>query len=141
MTATGFLTPSTHHVGLMDLRDRSGSDGRSEFDEMIFELAAERPLHRFARLGHRERVGLVLQMTQVGGQFGADDVGARCEKLTELDVAGPEFRQGRCDARRGRLVGAKGRGDEPDRHRRGARDPERQRHGHALRNEADTMLR
>ena len=77
----------------MNLRNRCCGDGWAEFDEMIFELAAEGPLDGVAGFGHRERLGLVLQVTQVGGEFRADDIGAGGEELPELHVARPELGQ------------------------------------------------
>ena len=134
------LDAVVHHVGLVDLRDRRGGDGRSEFDEVIFELAAKRPLDRVARLGHREGVGLVLQMAQVGRQFRADDIGARCEKLSEFDVARPESRKGGAT----RVGGGSSARNGAAMKRIGtvaARAILSGSGGHALRNEADAMLR
>ncbi len=83
----GFLDAALHHVGLVNLGDRCGSDGRAEFDEVVFELAAKRALDGAAGFGHRKGLGLVLQVPEIGGKLRADDVGAGREKLTELDVA------------------------------------------------------
>ena len=98
-------------------------------------------LDREAGFGHREGLGLVLQMAQVGRQLGADDVGARGEELPELHVARPEFAQRRGDVRGAGRIAAKGGGDDLDRHGGGACDLQRQRHRHAARHEADAMLR
>ncbi len=75
------------HDGLVDLRDRGRRDGRAEFDEMVLELAAKGRLYGAARFRHAEGRHAVLQVAQVAGQLGADDVGARGQELAELDVA------------------------------------------------------
>ena len=65
-------TPSSMTYGLVHLRDGGGRDRRAEFDEMIFELAAERLLDRArAPRAMRERRQPVLQVAQVGGEFRA----------------------------------------------------------------------
>ena len=95
----GLLDAVVEHVGLVNLCDRRRRDGRTEFDEMIFELTAERAFYRLARFRHREGLGLILKVAEIGGQLGADDVGTGREKLAELYVARPEFRQRGRDAR------------------------------------------
>ena len=74
---------------LVDLRDRGGGNRWAEFSEMIFELAAERLFDGLPRLGHGERRQVVLQLRQLPRELGPDDIGARGEKLAELDIAGP----------------------------------------------------
>ncbi|MFG3591014.1 hypothetical protein [Bradyrhizobium sp. RDI18] len=44
---------------------------RVEFDEMIFELAAERAFSGFAGFRHRERFGFVLKLAQIVGKLGS----------------------------------------------------------------------
>lgn len=72
---------------------------------------------RFAQLGAQDRLRVreregrqtVLQLREIGGDLGADNVGARRQELAELDVAGAELLQ------RGRqpLTGAQARDVAP----------------------------
>ena len=78
------------HDRFVHLGDGRRGDGWAEFDEVFFELAAERRFHGCARLAHRERRQLVLQLGEVVGKLCPDQVAARGEELSELDVAGAE---------------------------------------------------
>ena len=80
-------------LGPMHLRNRGGGDRRPEACEARADRPAERGGdHRF-RLLLRERRHLVLQMLEIARKRGTDHVGARRQKLTELDVARTEPRE------------------------------------------------
>ena len=88
------------HHRLVHLGDGRSCDGRTEFDEVIFQPAAELLLDGLAGLGHGEGRQPVLQVAQVAGKLRPDQIGAGGEKLAELDVAGAEAGQGVGDAAR-----------------------------------------
>jgi hypothetical protein len=128
------------HHRLVHLGDGGGGDRRPELGEMIFEPPAERLLHGAARFRHGERRQVVLQQRQLAGELCADDVGARREKLPELDVAGAEAGQGVGEPRLGRRAGAPRRTEPADGGRQNPGEAQRQRHGRPRRDEAHAVL-
>ena len=107
--------------GAMHLRDRGGGnrgpEARKHRGHRLVERGGD---HRFG-LGLRERRHPVLQAFEVAGQYGADDVRPRCQKLTELHIGraepGQRHRQPRLRrAGRGPLEQAR---DADERARRG----------------------
>ena len=90
LTATSRSPSLVAHARAMHLRDRGGGDGVAEFDEDVFDLGAEGRLDRRDRDGAVRRRHAVLQLFEFQHHLGADDVGARGEKLSELDVGGTE---------------------------------------------------
>ena len=77
-------------AGLVDLGDRGSADHFAELDEEFVDLASERDLDfGNGELGRKGR-HLVLKEAELGGDIRADDVGARRQKLAELDIRGPE---------------------------------------------------
>ncbi len=125
---------------LVHLGDGSSRYRRAELGEVILHPAAERRLHRAARLLHGKRRQLVLQMAQVLGEVRADQVGARGQELAELDVAGPEAGQGIGDAGILRAADAQRPGESADGQRRGARQMQRPGDLHPGRHEAHAVL-
>ena len=99
LTATSRAHAVVDHHRLVHLGDGGGGDRRAELGEVILEPAAERLLDGAARLGHGERRQPVLQVAQVAGELGADQVGAGGQELAELDVAGAEAGERAGDAR------------------------------------------
>ena len=109
----------------MHLRDRSGGDGRRQADEGLLD----RPLQRRGdhRIGFvlRERRQPVLQRFEVARHGDADDVGARRQKLAELEISGAE--PGQCPRQTRPRLGT-GPLDQPrqaHRHLAGRRDQRR----------------
>ena len=129
------------HNRLVHLGDGGSGNGRTEFGEMILQLAAELLLDRLARLGHGERRQPVLQVAQIACELRPDQIGAGGEELAELDVAGAEAGDGAGDAPRLGLAGAERPGENADGQRGGAGQVERERHLGARRHEAHAMLR
>ena len=72
---------------LVHLGDGGGGNRGTELGEMVLEPSAERLLDGAAGLGHGERRQIVLQLRKIPGELGPDHVGARRQKLAELDVA------------------------------------------------------
>ena len=75
----------------MHLRDGGCRDRRPEFDEQRLDRRTE--LRRDLGLGflHAERRHPVLEAGKISGVVRADEVGAGCEELPELDVGGAEL--------------------------------------------------
>jgi len=96
------------HGRLMDLGDGGRGHRRTERTEMVFEPPAEAFLDGAARLLHRKRRQPVLQVLQVGGEVRPDQIGARRQELTELDVGGAEAGDRAGDALLARLAGPEG---------------------------------
>ena len=84
------LALARSHPGAMHLRDRSGGDRVAEFDEHGLDFCPEGRLDARRRDGALRRRHAVLQLFELHRHLGADDVGARGEKLPELDVGGAE---------------------------------------------------
>ena len=125
---------------LVHLGDGGGRNGRAELGEVILEPAAQRLLDGFACFPHREGRQLVLQVAEVAGELGADEIGAGGEELAELDVAGPQAGQRAGDAPSFRLADAEGPGQRADRQRRGAGEMQGERHLGPGRHEAHAVL-
>ena len=64
----------------------AAATGWPEFDEVVFEFAAERLFDRAPRFRHGERRQLVLQVREILLQCRRDQVAAGGQKLAELDV-------------------------------------------------------
>ena len=126
--------------GLVHLGDGGGGDGRAERGEVVLQPAAQLLLDCRACLLHRERRQLVLQMAEVAGQLGADQVGAGGEELAELDVAGPQAGQRAGDAPLLGLADAERPGQRADRQRGGAGEMQDKRHLGPGRHEAHAVL-
>ena len=84
------LAVGTGDLGAMDLGDGGGGDRRRERCEQFIDRLAERGRDHGAGLGIRKRRDLVAEPAEDAGGLAADDVGARREKLAELDVGGTE---------------------------------------------------
>ena len=78
------------HTRTMHLRDRSGCDRLAEFNEQRFELGAKGRLDRRHRDGARIGRHPVLQPFKLLDDFGADDVGAGRDELSELYIGRAE---------------------------------------------------
>ncbi|MCY1239047.1 hypothetical protein D9M72_518190 [compost metagenome] len=78
------------HDGRMHLRDRGGRHRFGELGVEVLDLAAERTFDCGLRLALREGRHAVLQERQVGRELCADDIRARRQELTDLDIGGPE---------------------------------------------------
>ena len=76
----------------MHLRNRRCGDGRAELGKMVFDFAPERVGHGPARLPHREGRQLVLQVPEILGELGPDQIGPGRQELAELYVTGTEAR-------------------------------------------------
>jgi hypothetical protein len=126
--------------GLVHLGDGSGGHRRTELGEMIFEPATERLLDRLACFTHRKRRQPVLQVPEVAGQLGPDQVVAGGKELAELDVAGPQAGQRAGNAPLLGLADAQRPGQGSDRQGGDAGEMQRQGHLGAGRHEAHAVL-
>ena len=128
------------HHRLVHLRDRGRGDGGAELGEMVLNRATQGVGHRHARLGDGERWQLVLQVPQVPGELGADQIGAGGQELPELDVAWTEAGERFGHARLLRLPTAERPRQQPDRQRGGACHMQQQGHAGALRHKTHAVL-
>ncbi len=87
-------------VGDMHLRDRGGGDRLAKGDENFVDLLAERLFDDGDRRGVVERRHSVLQSGERVGDFRADDVRARREKLAELHIGRADLGDGANQRRR-----------------------------------------
>ena len=92
--------------GAVNLGDRRGRDRLTKHLEELVERALQRCLDGLDRLRAREGRHPVLQALEVTRHRDPDDVGSRRQELPELDVGGPEPRQGRREPRRARADAA-----------------------------------
>src|SRR5262245_30010474 len=78
------------NLRLVHLGDRCRGDGRTELGIDLLDRRAERLFDRRPRLALREWRQAVLERGEIAGELAADDVVARGEELSELDVGRPE---------------------------------------------------
>ena len=102
---------------LVNLGDRSSGDRRPELGEVILQPATQRRLCTALRASFIENGGSLSCRRLGPGEFGADQVATRGQELAELDVAGPQARQGVGDTRLLRPADAQRPGQGADRQR------------------------
>jgi hypothetical protein len=128
------------HHRFVHLGDRRCRNGWAELGKMILDPAAQRFRHGRARFAHGKGRQLVLQVAQILGELGTDQIGARRQELPELDVTGAQPRQGVGHPRFLRLRTPERPRQDADGQRRRACHLQHKGHARALRHEAHPVL-
>ena len=103
-TLTATTCPVARRVARWTCASEAAATGGSKSAKTASSGWPSSVLDRGARLLHREGRQLVLQHRELGGELGADDVGAGREELAELDVGGAERGERAQDRRLARVA-------------------------------------